>query len=57
MGKKKKKTPGPAPSKGKDPMRSFRVPDTEWEAWKNKAESSGMSLAGWIRKLANAALK
>jgi predicted DNA binding CopG/RHH family protein len=53
MGKRKGKKPGPPPSKGKDPVRSLRVPDAEWEAWKKKAAKAGLSLSMWLRRLAN----
>lgn len=48
-----KKKPGPPKTKGKDPMRSLRVPDAEWEAWRAKAQGEGLSLTAWLRKVAN----
>lgn len=54
---KKRKKPGPPKTKGKDPARSIRVPNDEWDQWKRVAESKGISLSKWLRKLANAAAR
>lgn len=34
-------------------MRSLRVPDQEWEAWKLKAARCGLTLSMWLRSLGN----
>jgi predicted HicB family RNase H-like nuclease len=44
-----RRKPGPPKTKGKDPMRAFRVSDAQWEAWRNAAEAAGISLAAWIK--------
>ena len=38
----------------KTPLRTLRVSDEEWEAWKAAAPCGNVS--GWLRSLANAAL-
>jgi hypothetical protein len=55
--KPKKKKPGPPKGKGKDPMHSLRVPNEEWEHWQTVAESEGLSLTAWMRKILNRAAK
>lgn len=37
---------------GKTPLRSIRVSDTEWAAWRAKAESQNLTITEWLRKLA-----
>lgn len=36
------------------PIRNLRVPDDEWQAWKQAAGEQGIT--GWIRSLASAAI-
>ena len=36
------------PATGKQPMRSLRVSDVDWTAFRTAAEASGVSLAEWI---------
>jgi hypothetical protein len=62
MAKKRKKPEPTVPKRGrpfaggKEPMRSFRVSDAEWDDWKRAAEASGAkSLAEWIRGVVNKA--
>lgn len=52
-----KKLGRPVTKGGKDPARSIRVPDEEWQAWQATAERRGMSLAAWLRALANRAVR
>lgn len=37
---------------GKTPLRSLRVPDREWEAWRAQAAKLGLSVSQWLRQLA-----
>lgn len=48
-----RKKPGPPKTKGKDPLRSLRVPDEEWERWKRAASKKKLTLSMWIREIAN----
>ena len=34
---------------GKDPLRSFRVPDSHWKRWKREAKKLGISVSELIR--------
>ena len=49
----KRKKPGPPKTKGKDPLRSLRVPDYEWGQWKKAAAQKGLTLSMWLREIAN----
>lgn len=48
-----RKKPGPPKTKGKDPLRSLRVPNEEWERWKQAAARKGLTLSMWLRDIAN----
>lgn len=37
---------------GPTPIRSIRVSDTEWEAWRRAAEAQGLTVTQWLRQLA-----
>jgi hypothetical protein len=54
MAARKKPKLGRPVTKGyKDPMRSLRVPDEEWERWQNAATAKGLSISMWLRRIAN----
>lgn len=56
MGKTSKKPIGRPVTKGdRDKIRSIRVPDDEWEAWREAAK--GTTIAKWLRALANRAAR
>lgn len=53
---KTRKKPGPPKTKDKDPPRSLRVPNEEWEQWGRFASGRGLSISMWLRTLANGAI-
>lgn len=48
-----RKKPGPPKTKDRDPARSIRVPDDEWQRWGETARGKGLSIAAWLRQMAN----
>jgi len=51
----KKSKRGRPVTTGKTPMRSMRVPDDEWDAW--RAAAGDGPLGAWIRAVCNAAAR
>lgn len=49
--KRKRKKPGPPPGKGRDPIRTIRVPDHEWDRWLELTHSRGTTVAKTVRSL------
>ena len=51
---KTRRKPGRPKTKGhKDPTRSIRVPDAEWEKWRRAAADKGVTIAALVRETMN----
>ncbi len=45
------------PATGETPQHQFRCPDKEWDLFQQAAESEGVSIATWLRRVAVRAAK
>jgi hypothetical protein len=54
--KQEKRGPG-RPATGKQPHRSIRASDEDWNNWQTAAEHNGQSLAAWMRDILNRAAR
>lgn len=50
-------TIGSVPNQPKTPLRSMRVPDAEWQAWKDAAAVAGMTVTDYVRSAVNNRIK
>lgn len=45
------------PNQPKTPNRTMRIPDVEWEAWREAADEDGVSITDYVRKTMNGSVK